>query len=1002
LIHQKGIPLTRFFPKTSLLFLVFIFLFSSKVPAQAQTYDVSTTAGDNSAGSLGAAFTDISAVGPATSNSINFLTPPFNSNQTITLTSSYNAVVKNAGVGLTLSAPLSPLTINGSGFTVFNFSGGGTLNTSNLIIAGNIILGDNSTWSGSNTANGLNLSLGSNSTVSASQVLAGGGLDVTTSGSSSITGQITGTGALSVAGAGTLTLNNSSLNNNYSGGTNIGNGTNGTLSIGDASQLGTGTITLNNGTLQATSGVDLTQQVNLAAGGGTFNVAMGDIAMNGGFGSGSGTLTVSGGGTLSLVGSTLYTGNTVINAGSTLSLGSTANLTYTGTISGGGNLIILPSTTLTLTGNNSSYTGNTTINNATVQISNSNAFGESGSLTLDFGTLESTATVVLSNPTNLNFNSTIGGSHNITLGFVNLNTSTLTDTDTATVALSNVAGSFGSGNITEDAVGGTLILQGNYGGATTLTAGTMLAGFDGLGTSVLYLNGGTFGADGGSVFTNQVRLIANSSLGGLLSNSFSLTGQLTLGSGLTLTDMANTTVTLTNITGAGNLAENSPGGTLLLSGAQNSYTGTTNVTSGTLQVDNNTSLGTGSLVLNGGTLQSTANLTLANAVNLGASGGTVDVTAGNTTTLSGILSGAGGLTKNDSGTLVLSNILNSYNGGTNLNGGTLSVGSDADLGTTSGNLTFAGGTLLTTAGFSTNRTVSLGLGGGTFDVTTGNTTTLTGLVSGGGNLNLTDLGTLVLANSGNSYTGNTTVTGGATLSIGAAGDLGTSTLSLTNATLLGTGNMNLTSGVNFSQNSTLTAASGKSMTIAGGLFDSTVSGTDGLSISGPGTVVMNSSLNGNAATTLTTTINSGSTLALAGAGETDSSFTGPGNLLVEGFGISYMVNPAGSQSVTISTNTILSIGAVLQLNPNGAGSILFSGNTSGPVGLLDYIGSRSVTLTGTSYGSGIGSNGTGQLVLDPTTSMNVSGFISGSNLVIQADNGPVTLTRVIFTCRAEP
>ena len=57
-----------------------------------------------------------------------------------------------------------------------------------------------------------------------------------------------------------------------------------------------------------------------------------------------------------------------------------------------------------------------------------------------------------------------------------------------------------------------------------------------------------------------------------------------------------------------------------------------------------------------------------------------------------MISGTGSVTVLNSGTVTLSNASNSYQGGTFLNGGTLSVAADADLGNTSGGVTFGGGT----------------------------------------------------------------------------------------------------------------------------------------------------------------------------------------------------------------------------------------------------------------------------------------------------------------------
>ena len=68
------------------------------------------------------------------------------------------------------------------------------------------------------------------------------------------------------------------------------------------------------------------------------------------------------------------------------------------------------------------------------------------------------------------------------------------------------------------------------------------------------------------------------------------------------------------------------------------------------------------------------------------------------TTFSGLITGGGSIVKQGSGTLTLSGT-STYSGGTTINGGALSISSDANLGNSSGPLTFGGGTLQTTASF---------------------------------------------------------------------------------------------------------------------------------------------------------------------------------------------------------------------------------------------------------------------------------------------------------------
>lgn len=75
------------------------------------------------------------------------------------------------------------------------------------------------------------------------------------------------------------------------------------------------------------------------------------------------------------------------------------------------------------------------------------------------------------------------------------------------------------------------------------------------------------------------------------------------------------------------------------------------------------------------------------------------------------LTGTAGLNKIGPGTVTLTGT-NTYTGGTDISGGTLSVASDASLG--NGVLSFNGGTLNATASFATGRDATLGASGGGF------------------------------------------------------------------------------------------------------------------------------------------------------------------------------------------------------------------------------------------------------------------------------------------------
>ncbi|RUU04852.1 autotransporter outer membrane beta-barrel domain-containing protein, partial [Mesorhizobium sp. USDA-HM6] len=199
-------------------------------------------------------------------------------------------------------------------------------------------------------------------------------------------------------------------------------------------------------------------------------------------------------------------------------------------------------------------------------------------------------------------------------------------------------------------------------------------------------------------------------------------------------------------------------GTLVLSGT-NSYSGGTAINGGTLQISADGNLGdaSGGLSLDDGTLHTTANITSARAVTLNTGGGTFETDNLTTLTLSGTIAGAGALTKEGAGTLVLRGT-NDYQGGTFINGGTVDVQTDANLGAATGGVTFDGGTLRQSVlSLSSTRDATLEAGGGTFDV--GNLVEWGGVIDGAGALTKSGTGWLYL-DADNTYTGGTTIADG--------------------------------------------------------------------------------------------------------------------------------------------------------------------------------------------------------------------------------------------------
>ena len=398
-----------------------------------------------------------------------------------------------------------------------------------------------------------------------------------------------GTGLYDISG-GTLSLNhtlvdigrNSDANPasngtlSISGNAAVNASTGSTIIIGNWVQSntpGTGVINQTGGTLS----IDGTSKLYLAAyGNGTYNLSGGTLEIGGTSLSGvlnnhSGIYTFNlGGGSIQVIGSTL---NTSVNA--SLVNGTTSIIdtngfgaVWSGALSGNGSLSKTGEGTLTLTGVNT-YTGGTTVTGGTLSVDRDANLGDaSGGLTLNNGTLLTTA----------NFNSTRGISLN---GLGTLENSGHNDSLSGTIS--------GSGGLNLVGVGTTTLSGINtYTGGTVINGGTLKVGSDanlGEASGGVTLNNGTLLSTADFSSSRGINLLNGGTLdNGGHSDSFSGViagnGPLTLaGSGTTMlsaavnTSLKNTSTLQANnaINIAGNYEQDTNAG-LILGVASNAVT----------------------------------------------------------------------------------------------------------------------------------------------------------------------------------------------------------------------------------------------------------------------------------------------------------------------------------------------------------------------------------------------------------------------------------------------
>jgi filamentous hemagglutinin family protein len=738
-------------------------------------------------------------------------------------------------------------------------------------------------------------------------------------------------GILSLAGA-----------NTYTGGTTI---TGGTFQAGSATAFGgaSGAITVNSGAALDLNGKTLANTNPL-----TLN-----------------STGISGGGALTNSSSTAgtYAGNIVLGIAS--SIGSeVGDITASGVISGAFDLTKVGAATLTLTGANS-YTGGTTVSAGTLQVG---AGSTSGAIE---GNVVNNATLAFDRSDALTYSGEISGTGGVTkagsgtLLLSGANTYSGGTTVSAGALQAGHATAFGSGTI--GVIGGAgLDLNGQ---AMTSTGALTLNGTGLSGGGALF---NSIGA--GASYAGLVNLATSSSIvGGSGAINLTHTGTIT-GSGFDLTLGGAQGGVLSGVigTGTGSMTKQDAGTWAFKS--VSTYSGGTTLNGGTLYVETSAltnPLGGGTITVNtGATLM--GNLTaMTNAMVI--AGGTltevngfggsysgsvsllgdmnISLASGRPITISGVISGAGGIIKTGNGPLRLTGD-NTYTGDTTILAGTVKVGDNTSTGTLG-------------AGNITNN--------GTLNFSRTNAITVSNAISGSGGVTQSGSGTLILSGP-NTYTGATTLTAG-TLSLGSAGAIGSSgTISFGGGTLQHTASNTTDYSSRLS-----TAASqaykidtnGQDVTLASALTSS--GGT--LNKLGSGTLLLSGANTYSGETTI-----SAGTLQV-GAGSTSGSIAGD---VTNNAAISFNRSDALTYAGAISGT-----GAVTKLSAGVTtltGASTYTGGTTISAGTLQVgAGSTSGSIAGD-----VTNNAT--LSFNRSDALTYAGAISGTGAVTKLAAGVTTLT----------
>ncbi|TRW16728.1 beta strand repeat-containing protein [Glacieibacterium frigidum] len=575
-----------------------------------------------------------------------------------------------------------------------NIGGAGSISaigTGNLVLNGNnsftnLGINQGTVTLGTNTAAGVGgiaindgaiLAAGvSGLTITNAIVTTGGGRIDSGAGVFTLNGNIGGAGSISQIGTGNLVLNG---NNSF---VNLGINQ-GRVTLGTNTAAGIGGIAINDGGILAAgvSGLTIANAI-VTTGGARIDQGSGVFTLNGNI-AGAGSISSIGTGNLVLNGNNSFV-NLGINAGR-VTVGTNTAAGVGGIAINNGGILAAGVSGLTLT-NGIITTGGARIDSgAGVFTLNGNIAGAGSISQIGTGNL-----VLNGNNSfvNLGINQgtvTVGTNTAAGVGAIAINEGGILAAGVSGLTLANAIVTTGGGRVNSGA--GTFTLNGPITGAGSIsqvgTGNLVLNGansFTNLGINQGTVTLGTNTAGGiGSIAINNGAILAAGVSGLTITNQIFTTGSGRINSG------AGTFTVNGVISGAGSISQIGTGN-LVLNG-NNSFVNL-GINQGTVTVGTNTAAGSGAIAINNGATLAAGvtGLTLTNAVQTTAAG-RIDSGTG-TFTLNGVISGAGSITKVNTGNLVLG-AANTYTGGTTVGAGTLTV-----AGSVLGPITVAsGGTL---------------------------------------------------------------------------------------------------------------------------------------------------------------------------------------------------------------------------------------------------------------------------------------------------------------------